>query len=582
MPRRFLPIGLLNLILCLFVSGWTAANGANLLIKGGTLIDGTGGAPIRNARILIEGSTIRKVWSGDAASETLPPGTQVVDAGGKFIIPGLIDSHVHYAWYEGELFLAHGVTTIYDLGGAGAWGSAIQKGLNSGKLRGPRYYHASSIRIPGSERRGGGDRPSMKSPGEAKEAVAALKGKADLITLSETWKGDYFVPVAKEAHAAGLSIISHSFNALDSADWGIDGIEHMTGVGMAAIRSPEGKRAMADMGFCEHQFAPILEQSLPCIAAGHKNSKLYQYMDRTYFDEMIAHLVKHNVFLNPTLDFEWKGIIDRTRQFELEDQKLMFNPELQYVPEDERLVTLGQYHWADKRPGTDREEFLKGYKNVQEFLRKFVAAGGKLYSGTDAASANTPGLSLHHEMQIYVDAGIPPMQALLSSTKWAAELTRMDKNLGTIEAGKFGDLVILRGNPLDDIANTKSIDQVIKAGEIVDTSYHASYDVPFHTYGAVGKHLYSQPPVVQSTQPTLAVEGKDLWIHVKGANFSPNSVVLFNGSPVETKWVGDQELSARLTPKQTAQPGNYLVGVQTPKPGGGVTPGVAFIIDYSE
>ena len=95
---------------------------------------------------------------------------------------------------------------------------------------------------------------------------------------------------------------------------------------------------------------------------------------------MIQHLIQHHVFLNPTLDFEWKGIIDRTPQFELEDQKLLYSPSFQYVPEDERLVSLGQYHWADERPGTDREQFLKGYKHVQEFLRKFAAAGGKLYS----------------------------------------------------------------------------------------------------------------------------------------------------------------------------------------------------------
>ena len=121
-----------------------------------------------------------------------------------------------------------------------------------------------------------------------------------------------------------------------------------------------------------------------------------------------------------------------------------------------------------------------------------------------------------------------------------------------------------------------------KAGEIVDASYHADYDIPFHTYGSVGKHLYSQPPVVKNIQPPLAVQGKDVWIRVLGMNFSPNSVVLFNGTPVETKWVGDKELSARLTPKQTAQPGSYLVGVETPKPGGGVTPGIGFIIDYSD
>ena len=589
MRRRIRLIGHLNFLLCLLLFTFKSANGASLLVRGGTLIDGTGSAPIVNARILMIDGMIAKVWSGDTGAPVLPAGTQIVEAGGKFIIPGLIDSHVHYNWYMGELFLSHGVTSVFDLGGEPVWSMAIQKGLNSGQIVGPRYYFhgvfggggtGQTDPLAGTNTAKTRFVANVDSPADASKAVAALMGKADIITLNENWKDEYFKAVAGAAHAKGMSIISHSFNALDTSDWGVDGIEHMTGVGIAAVRSPEGKKAVADMGFCTHQYAPILEQSLPCIAAGHKNSKLYQWMDTSYFDEMIRHLVKNQTFLNPTLDFEWKGIIDRTPQFELEDQKLFFDPGLQYVPIDERLVTLGQYHWADGRPPSDREQFLKGYKKVQEFLRKFVAAGGKLYSGTDSASANTPGLALHHEMQLFVDAGIPPMQALLSSTKWAAEMARMDKKLGTVEAGKYGDLVILAADPLNDIHNTQTIENVIKGGVVQNIGYHSGYDVPFHLFGPVSKHLYSQPPIVRNLEPALIAQGAEVWVRVTGANFSPNSVVLFDGVPVETKFVGDSELSGRLSATQTSHPGNYLIGVETPKPGGGVTEGLAFIVNY--
>jgi predicted amidohydrolase YtcJ len=117
MKNKFRQIWLLYSALCLLIPGWMSANAASLLVRGGTLIDGTGGAPIANARILISNGVIARVWSGDAAAPSLPSDTQVVEAGGKFIIPGLIDSHVHYNWYMGELFLTHGVTSIYDLGG---------------------------------------------------------------------------------------------------------------------------------------------------------------------------------------------------------------------------------------------------------------------------------------------------------------------------------------------------------------------------------------------------------------------------------------------------------------------------------
>src|SRR5215510_5843704 len=426
------------------------ANAKNLLIQGATLIDGTGKASIADVRILIEGNVIRRIWSGSEAPPILEPGTQVVDARGKFIIPGLIDSHVHYRPYMGEMFLAHGITAVYDLGNPLAWQTAVKKGLNSGKIRGPRFYFCSGITIgnepDGDDSRGalsGRNLVAMKTPADVKQAIAALKGKTDCVELTEDTKADFFTAIAREAHAAGMTVISHSLNAIDSATWGIDGVEHMTGVAISAIRKDEGRKAMQGMA----------------IEAGHKNSFLYQWMEPAVFDEMVAYLVKRNIYLNPTLDFEWKGIIERAAQFEVDDARLLYNPLLQYVPIDERLLTLGQYHWADKRSFEEREQFLKGYRNVQDFLRRFVKAGGKIYSGTDSAAANTPGLALHHEMQLYVDAGLTPLQSLMTSTKWAAEILHLDKQLGTVEPGKLADLVILRENPLVDIRNTQSVEQ---------------------------------------------------------------------------------------------------------------------------
>ena len=162
--------------LCFFVAiaiGLRDATAANLLIQGATLIDGTGKAPLADARILIEGNLIRRIWSGADAAPSLPSGTQVVDARGKFVIPGLIDSHVHYRPYMGEMFLAHGVTAVYDLGNPLAWQTAVKKGLNSAKIRGPRFYFCSGITIGdepnGSDSGGalsGRNLATMKTPGD--------------------------------------------------------------------------------------------------------------------------------------------------------------------------------------------------------------------------------------------------------------------------------------------------------------------------------------------------------------------------------------------------------------------------------
>ena len=203
--------------LCMLVFAWgalTQANGASLLVRGGTLIDGTGGVPIANARILITDGRIARVWSGDTGAPALPAGTEIVEAGGKFIIPGLIDSHVHYNWYMGELFLTHGVTTVFDLGGGPVWSIAVQKGLNSGQIVGPRYYFHGVLGGGGAGQTdplAGTNTAKMRftanvnTPADAPKGVAALKGKADIITLNEDWKADYFKAVAGAASHARAS-----------------------------------------------------------------------------------------------------------------------------------------------------------------------------------------------------------------------------------------------------------------------------------------------------------------------------------------------------------------------------------------
>jgi hypothetical protein len=172
------------------------------------------------------------------------------------------------------------------------------------------------------------------------------------------------------------------------------------------------------------------------------------------------------------------------------------------------------------------------------------------------------------------------MKALQASTQWPAQMARLDKKIGTVEAGKYGDVVILAADPLQDIHNTQTVEQVIKEGVIQPIGYDAGYDAPFHQYGPVSKHLYNQPPVVSNLEPALTPQGSEVWVRVTGANFSPNSVVLFDGKPVETKFIGDGELQGRLSVTQTTHPGNYLIGVATPKPGGGTTEGLSFIVDY--
>jgi hypothetical protein len=350
----------------------------------------------------------------------------------------------------------------------------------------------------------------------------------------------------------------------DSIRWGIGGVEHMEGIAIATATSARAKEAVGRMH----------------LEAGHKNSALYQWMEPAEFDRVVQELVGRRVFVNPTLAFEWKALTPRGRDHEQEDQRLFSIPALSYVPLDDRLVILGQYHWPDGRRAEEIRQFGDGYRKVQQFLAKFVQAGGKVYAGTDSSAATTPGLSLHHEMQLLVDAGLTPMQAIMAATSNGAEVLGLDRKIGTLEKGKIADLVLVDANPLQDITNTKKIFKVIKDGRVVDTSYHADYEIPIRRPGPESKHLYNPLPVVRDVLPPVAVEGASVTLRIVGRGFTPSSVVKFDGRASDTRWISSTELVATLTPQHTARVGTFLIEVETPKPGGGSSEPVELIITF--
>ena len=152
--------------------------------------------------------------------------------------------------------------------------------------------------------------------------------------------------------------------------------------------------------------------------------------------------------------------------------------------------------------------------------------------------------------------------------------------MGTIEKGKIADLVLLDANPLESIANTKKIFRVIKDGRIIDTKYHADYEMPIKRPGPESKHLYNPVPQLRDVLPPVAVEGESVSLRILGQGFTPNSVVKFDGRAVETRWVNPTELRAALASSQTARVGTFSITVETPKPGGGLSGPVEFLVTF--
>src|SRR5262249_16385755 len=158
--------------------------------------------------------------------------------------------------------------------------AALKKGFNSGRMFGPRFFFCGEMGLPENgpqrptiERRG---LDTIRKPEDARAIVKHLKDNdIDCIKLDENFSGRLFSAIAQAAHGSGMKVISHSLNAADSVQWGIDGIEHMVGVAVATAASPRAKEAVGHLR----------------LEAGHKNSALYQRMEPLQFDRLIQDLV---------------------------------------------------------------------------------------------------------------------------------------------------------------------------------------------------------------------------------------------------------------------------------------------------
>ena len=440
-----------------------------LVLKGGTLIDGTGKAPIKNAVVVIRGNRIDAVGTGSQVR--IPDGAEVLDASNRFILPGLIDSHFHYAdWMPGELLLAFGETTAFH------FGSRIAKAKPPGEdaPTWPRIFFAgrtvgtpTEMTLLGPVQGKG----TVTTPEEARELVRQNKqGGATFITVNENLTPDLLSAAIEQAHSMGLAVIGHEVNAANAVRAGLDGVEHMTGVAFACITDQKLIEPLSEL----QKKGPTLR------AVSHPISNPEYYMEPAEERKSIRLMVDRHAFLNPTMVTRWQRVEPHTTEFHEQYKRMSEAPEWQFVPENIRrswLDTLVPYpEWTD--PEHQQQE-QAGYRKTQQFLRDFTAAGGKIFSGTDFSYSAVMGLRLHQELLLLVDAGLTPMQAILTATRYPTEVIHIDKDLGTVEPGKLADIIVVDADPLQRIQNLKRISRVILNGKIVPSRFRPdSIDSP--------------------------------------------------------------------------------------------------------
>ena len=520
----------------------------NLVLQGGTLIDGTGRAPIENSVIVIDGNRIKEI--GRAGQVTIPQGSQVVDLHGKTVLPGFIDGHCHWEAFWGELYLHLGITTCVSIETQqnGPWMLAQKEGTEMGKIRGPRIWatgQALGAREGAFETEGSRAwRGYMKVPNaEAARAIVQAKKKQgyDALKLSEFLDSSLVAVVTDEAHKLGMGVTTHSWDAIASANAGVDGIEHIWSVGYTSIMDLDKRRQLA------------VDRTAGRIDAEVAGS-LYQPEN---YDKVIAPMVAHHVAWTPTIAKWLRPLSPSAQRFWQREQEILGDPNANF-PAAVRVITEYTTEKLFKRYKPDQLEKTKiGYRNANEFIRRFVAAGGILKEGSDSPRGMA-GLLMHEALTMDVEAGVPPMTAIQAATLNVAKTFHKDKDYGSVESGKVADLSIIEGDPLKDMWMTQNVKMVVMNGKIIDHQFHKYVNpIPeFNSWQQLSEHIEVAPfAITQGTGPTV--------IKIKGKGFWPFHQVLLNGKEIETKFVNRTELDATVPADAIADVGMYQVTVKS-------------------
>ena len=539
-----------------------------LVIEGATLIDGTGRAPVRDSVVVVEGSRITAVGARGAVS--YPPQAQVISAAGRTLLPGLIDAHIHFLDFMPPMFLHFGVTSVFDTANPTEWILATRDALNTGKIKGPRMFVTGWV-VDGPIARSNMDHPTerggykthVENTEEARaETRRLIRLGVDAIKVHEGLTYELLGAIAEEAHNAGLEVVGHAEDARESVLAGMRFIEHHRPVRRSTVRGE-------------------LSRDVPEAD-----------MDPALFDPLIELLMENNVYFNPTLSRSILHLLSKEREWSALALPYLEDPAWRFIPEARREYWVREARAPRPAPArpVSMERRAAGRRNVEEFVRRFVEAGGRIVTGPDSAGtsgpSNIPGLAMHIEMEALVDAGLTPMQAILASTKWSAELLGKERDLGTVEPGKLADLILIEGDPLADIRNTRRIRTVILDGKVVDTTIDPNFRNPLPRPVAAGDPLEYMGPAVSGISPRIAMAARQgdsaVTIELNGEKFTPRSIVRFDTADVPTRFISPTRLSATLSADLLRNVGTYAVTVVNPGSGGGTSNVAFFVINFRQ
>ncbi len=564
------------------------------VLRGGTLIDGTGAAARANTNILIRGNRIESIGLRNIPSDAI-----VIDVSGKYIVPGLWDKHLHYKDWFGEMLVTNGVTSAFvQSGGGPTWLHAQNEGVHKGKILGPRmYFRERKFDIFDSV---------DAARAAAKKGIEELK--PSFIKAYTGLTPAQLKAVAAEGHRAGLHVEGHlGISARDAINAGIDGLTHSSGIALSVLRE-EDLEKVPDMRVIETGRRRVIWPEISTwdeSRVGSPNPDLTEYwlfledprrlmmfgmMDRELAQDLIDLMIREDVFIESCLGYTFRHVHDRVDEYRMQDHLFLNDPQLEYIPERIRVNVL-DYTLLDKVTDDELALMKQGYRNFQWFVKTFADAGGKLLIGPDTTSLYhatiLPGVSTVREMQLLVDAGLTPMQAIKAATIWPAQTLGKDEDLGSVEEGKLADLLVLPRNPLEDITAYQEIEMVMQNGRFLDIGYHYDHvnPIPWPPGGQIeypGFGPVSEiPAIISSLSPAVVSEGGgDFTLSVKGDEFLSTSTVQFGDVLLETELVSGDEVRATVPARLVQNVGSYPVRVIHREPGWGKTNTKYFIVKF--
>ena len=419
----------------------------SLVIRCVTVIDATGKPAQPGMTVVIERDQI--VAISPCTKVRAPAGSQIVDGRGKFLIPGLWDMHVHgfkdKTWMY-PLHLANGVVGVREMWGpedASAWRMQHAKYDKPS----PNVYLASPI-IDGPNPTWPGS-VAVADAAQARAAVDRYQANgADFIKVYDGVPRDAYFAIVDEAHKLGISFVGHVPDAIrveEASDAGQKSIEHLTGVAVGASSEEETLFALKWA-----QTGDFLRRDLRADAT----------YDESKAAALFARFIKNGTWQCPTL------VVNRSYEH-FDDGIFMHKEWLRYIPSDTR--DLWKKMGDDTGKQRNAQYWSDAHRQFPEELKlvgRMYRAGVAILAGTDTYNPYVfPGFSLHEELSLLVEAGLPPMAALQPATIGPARFMGQAERRGTVEVGKVADLVLLDRDPLADIHNTTSIRAVILGGK---------------------------------------------------------------------------------------------------------------------